>query len=119
MPAGNPFFIGNIGIEMTSAVILDDTLNQLMFEYSASDYPHAILIFSVSKNSGRRTGTIIISTDGVDVSNIQTIESQPDPDITGITIALNVLAGNVQVKVSATNTGAPGTFKSGYIKRWD
>jgi len=103
---------------LSSAVILDNTANQIMFQYSAALYPFAFLFISIEKNGCRKQIYMQIVTDGVNANGGINQNTAPSPDITGVVLTKDVSAGNVRVKVTSTLTGATGTFKWAFVDRW-
>ena len=84
------------------------------FSYSASTYPYSIIEYSISRNTARRVGRILVCTDGTNGAGHDDFTDYND---TGIVLSVTVSAGNVNIKYTTTNTGFNGFLKYS-IRQW-
>jgi hypothetical protein len=85
-----------------------------VFAFNAATYKSAEIEYSVDRNGARRTGRILIATNGTTVSSTDDFVEQ---GVTGVLFSTDVSSGNVRLLYTSTSTGFGGTFSWSY-RRW-
>lgn len=84
------------------------------FSYDGNTYPSAVIEYSIFRDGDRRTGRLLISSNGVDVGYDDAFtETNP----TGVTISVVMSGSTVLVQFSSTSTGMDASLKYN-VRRW-
>lgn len=84
------------------------------FSYDAATYNYAIVEYSLTRNTAKQVGRMLIVNDASTVSLNNDFGNLND---TGVTFSATVSAGNVLVQYTTTNTGFNGFLKYS-IRQW-
>lgn len=97
--------------------INDDQLTPLtLIEYNAALYPHSVIEYGIVRGTEVRTGRLYVVTDGTSASIDDTHLDINANDI-GVEFNTTVVAGNVRIQYTSTNTGISGSFTYSQ-RRW-
>lgn len=99
----------------SSVSLVDNTaVPTTAFSYSASDYNYSVVEYSLTRNTAKQVGRMLIVNDGASVTLNNDFSNLND---TGISFSAVISAGNVLVQYTTTNTGFNGFLKYS-IRQW-
>lgn len=85
------------------------------FSYSASTYNFSVIEYSLTRNTSKQVGVLLIANDSTSATLTNTFADLNS--ITGITFFASVSAGNVNIQYTSTNTGF-NAFLRYSIRQW-
>ena len=102
---------------LTSVPILDNQAAPVtLFSYPAASQQFGYLAYSVERGGALTIAEQTLLTDGATLIGASSPESI---GVTGVTISKTISAGIVYIQYTSTATGAGGTFKYSWIKKWN
>lgn len=85
------------------------------FSYSASTYNFSVIEYSLTRNTSKQVGVLLIANDATSATLTNTFADLNS--ITGITFFATVSGGNVNIQYTSTNTGF-NAFLRYSIRQW-
>ena len=85
------------------------------FSYSASAYNFSVIEYSLTRNTSKQVGILLISNDSTSASLTNGFDDLNND--TGVTFSASVSGGNVNIQYTTTNTGFNGSLKYS-IRQW-
>lgn len=86
-----------------------------VISFSAAAFPSAMIDYSITRDGGRRTGRIMIASNGIDLGvDEEGIETPTSP---GVLLSADMNSGNIEISYTSTNSGSAGTLTYS-IRRW-
>jgi hypothetical protein len=99
-----------------SAVVADNVVSPTaIVSYDSTLFPSAMIEYSIFRDGKRRTGRIIVSVAGIDIGVDE--EGVDAGASTGVTLSVDLNAGNVEISYTSTSLGVAGTF-TWSVRRW-
>jgi hypothetical protein len=92
----------------------DATTNGTVTSYTYLNSEYAIIDFSIHRSTARETGTIYVTTDGV---NVQVAVGESYIGNSGVTFSGTITGGTFNLLYTTTATGSSGTMKF-MVRRW-
>lgn len=102
-------------LEQLNTVTLLNNTTDNVFTYPVANNKNFIIDFSLTRNTGKETGQILMSTDGTTVQVSGNCSTVVD---CGVSFSGDINSGNVRLRYTTTNTGFNATMKY-VVKRWN
>lgn len=111
----NGISLNGLESEGSSTVVLNDNASGTAIIYAHATYNFAEIIYSLSRDSQRRMGRLIVVTNGTTVTLIDDFNDLLDAS--GVTFSSVVNGSNININYALSNTGFNANLKY-VIKRW-
>lgn len=80
-----------------------------------ADFAHFVVEYSITRNGNKRTGRILVASDG---SSVGFSDDFVESTSVGVTVSASVSGSNTVISYTSTSTGNTGEFKYS-LKKWD